>query len=852
MKKKNRLRALAFLLVTAILTSLMAPAAAQAEVVEDFTPRRIMIKREETEGAEDYSVSFFASYEPAEEIVITDGLTVMDAGRYDMYSLYYDQSVVAVEDDALLAATGDLTETEDTGSLAALLEQYREDSLMEQGSLDGLLMASGMESLQEQGYLGGGVKVAVFDTEVEETSGISLAGKVSFLDEEQAAVESDAELLHGTVVASILSELVPMAELYSVEVLDETGNGYYSSLIRGIYWAVEQDMDVLVMSLGGGTYSAFLQEALQFASWHDIVVLAAAGNEEGGSILYPAAYPETLSVGAADEAGQPLLSYADGMAADLLAPGKIRMQTGSRTMVFEGSSVSAPVAGAAAVLLRSISPELSREQVMALLLNTSEGIVNAEAAVEHRMSPVYTRLTNRNVSMALLAQQEEALDGVMEAQVFIGACTHLSVSYGPMSGHAYGHQRTATCNSCGATWIDSGVDPNCALCQAVTPTPRPTSTPVPVNTATPTPKPTSTPTPQPTRTPTPRPTSTPTPQPTSTPTPRLTSSPAPQPTQPPTMAPTPTETPWQPTSTPVPTARPTGTPLVTSTPWPTGRPNPTATNTPRPIATYTPVPTIANTPTPAPAVTPTPVIQDDEVRNTAAGGDTESTNTVTNGDPVNMVTGSFYLEITDMYFQGIGLADISITRSYNSVDTRSGLLGPGWRFAYESSLTQKSGGDVSVIYSDGRTLVFEKNGSTYRTPAACQDTLTRNADGTWKLVTEEKLIYTYTSAGKLASITDQNGNTVTFSYSGGNLVKITGADGLELTVTCSGGKLRKITDPFGRTVNYSYDSQGRLIKVSGETCGTMTFTYDSHGITSITDGNGSTYIKNEYDSMGRV
>ena len=53
MNKKNRLRALAFLLVTAILTSLMALVAAQAEVVEDFTPRRIMIKREETEGAEE-------------------------------------------------------------------------------------------------------------------------------------------------------------------------------------------------------------------------------------------------------------------------------------------------------------------------------------------------------------------------------------------------------------------------------------------------------------------------------------------------------------------------------------------------------------------------------------------------------------------------------------------------------------------------------------------------------------------------------------------------------------------------------------------------------------------------------
>lgn len=40
--------------------------------------------------------------------------------------------------------------------------------------------------------------------------------------------------------------------------------------------------------------------------------------------------------------------------------------------------------------------------------------------------------------------------------------------------------------------------------------------------------------------------------------------------------------------------------------------------------------------------------------------------------------------------------------------------------------------------------------------------------------------------------------------------------------------------------------------MSGETCGTMTYTYNSYGMTSITDGNGCTYVKNEYDEWGRV
>ena len=707
MKQKIKLRVLAWILIVSFIVSGATPVSAKADVVEDFTPRRIMIKRDETAG-EDYSVSFFARYEPAEETVITEGLTVMDAGMYDLYDLYFDQSVVAVEDDAPLFATGEIV-----------------------AEADRLMELTGIDSLQEQGYYGYGVKVAVLDTAVEKINGIHLAGEVSFISEEQQKVESGEPLLHGTAVASVLSELVPMAELYSVEVLDETGNGYYSSLIQGIYWAVEQNMDVLVLSLGGETYSAFLQEALQLAAWHDIVVLAAAGNEDGGTILYPAAYQEVLSVGAADSVGQPIISYAGGTTPDLLAPGETGVTADNRAMVFRGSSAATPVAAAGAVLLRSMDSALSREQVMALLLNTSDTIVDIEAAVENRTSPVYTRLTNRTASAELLEGQEEALDGVLEAQSTDSHICSFNTTYGPHT--ANGHQCIITCRYCDFLVIQGGVYlADCESCVS----------------------------------------------------------------------------------------------------------NPSS-------------PDVTPEPTPEPTPTPLPVRYDTTLVNGTLGGE-DTANTTSNGDPVNMVTGNFYLNITDMYYQGIGDAAIAITRHYNSVDTRSGLLGKGWRFAYESKLTKKTGGDMEAVYSSGRTILFDKKGSSYIAPDACRDTLTKNADGTWCLVTEDKLTYTYSSAGKLTAITDRNGNSVTLTYSSGTLTGITGADGITLSVTCSGGKLRKITDPYGRTVEYSYDSKGRLIKVSGETCGTMTYTYNSYGITSITDGNGETYIKNKYDSMGRV
>ncbi|MBP3578363.1 MAG: S8 family serine peptidase, partial [Lachnospiraceae bacterium] len=786
MGKKFGIRTLAWMLLTALSVSLTTPALAAAEVVEDFTPRRIMIKREATGETEDNSIAFFGVYEPAEETEITEGLTVMDAGMYDLYSLYFDQSVVAVEDDAPVFAAGTLIEN---------TEKLSKDT--------------GLDILRQQGWQGQNVKVAVLDTAVEETAGLRLAGRVSFLDEEQKQTEPETAMLHGTAVAAILAELAPMAELYSVEVLDKKGAGYYSSLIQGIYWAIEQDMDVLVLSLGGESYSAFLWEALQTASWHDMVVVAAAGNEEGGTILYPAAYPETLSVGAVDDNGTPMTVYQDGTT-DLLAPGEVRLAAGFNNVTFRGSSAAAPVAASAAVLLRSLEPNLSREQVMALLINTSDTMVNAETAAKYRTSPIYTRLTNRSLSMNELELMEAGLDGILEAQA---VCLHLNKTYGADEGHASGHVRMVSCTACGASWFEGISDTSyCEECNK----PEPTATPTPKPTATPTPKPTSTP----------KPTETPTPKPTSTPKP--------------TETPVPTATPV-PTSTPAPSIPTPGLP-------PTPTPEPTATPTPKPTATPIPEPDPVITPEP----TPEPTLAIDEEENVEANMGGEETNGTYDIDPVNMVLGNFYHSVTDMYFPGIGDAAIDITRSYNSVDDRSGLLGNGWSFSYDTSLNVISGGDVKITYATGRTLIFEKSGKNYLTPAVCQDTLTKNSDGTWSLLTEDRLTYTYNSGGKLTTVTDRNGNKVTLTYNGDSLSKITGADGVVLTVSCSGGKLRKVSDPYGRTVSYTYDNVGNLIRVSGETCGTMQYTYDEYGMTSITDSNGNLYLENDYDSRGRV
>ncbi|MGN0505028.1 MAG: S8 family serine peptidase, partial [Lachnospiraceae bacterium] len=851
MRKRTGIRILAWMLMVSVLVSLLAPAGAKAEagVTEDFTPRRIMIKREKAgenaSGEENYSTSFYWSYEPSPETEITDTLSVMDADVLDLCALYYDRSIISMEEDAELSAA------------EIPCEEFAGDNAW-------AMQLAGMGEAREKGSYGYGVKIAILDTAVDGTL-VPVTDTVSFLTGESTGKSvADGNLLHGTAVASILCGLVPGAEFYSVEVLDADGKGYYSSLIQGIYWAVENGMDILVMSLGGETYSAFLQEALLEASYHDIVVAAAAGNEDGGNILFPAAYAETLSVGALDENGSPFVSYADGEA-DCYAPGKNICLPDGRGTLFSGTSAAVPFAAAAAALLRGADKDLSREQVMALLINTSE-ILDAAKAIAYKDSPVYTRLTNRGLTLSALEEMEAERDGEMEAQILPDSDSTEHAWIKQIGEHtSKGHSCTKMCTLCGLISLEGYVTvADCPKCNpkptpttapTATQTPKPTQAPTTAPTATPTPKPTTAPTKAPTATPTPKPTTAPTKAPTATPTPKPTTAPTKAPTATPTPKPTtaPTQAPTK-TPTPKPTTAPTAAPTVAPTLTPTPEPTPT------PIypATVIPTPTDAVTPTPTnppyypatPIPMPTRPIDNSTLQDASYGG--EMYNQASGGDPVNVITGNFYMSLTDLYFAGIGDSPVAITRSYNSLDTGSGLFGKGWSFSYESSLSVVSSSRVKVTYADGRILVFQKNGNSY-TAEATKDILIKNGDGTWSLATEEKKTWNYSSTGKLLFIADRNGNKITFTYgSNGSLTKITGSDGIAVTVTCQNGRISKLTDPFGRTVTYAYDSQNRLIKVSGETCGTMSYTYDSHGITSVTDGNGATYLTNKYDSRGRV
>jgi len=63
-------------------------------------------------------------------------------------------------------------------------------------------------------------------------------------------------------------------------------------------------------------------------------------------------------------------------------------------------------------------------------------------------------------------------------------------------------------------------------------------------------------------------------------------------------------------------------------------------------------------------------------------------NVKTSGDPVNVVTGSFYIDATDLLIEDRGI-NLEIKRKYNSTDESVGPMGKGWTFEFESRIVRR-------------------------------------------------------------------------------------------------------------------------------------------------------------------
>jgi thermitase len=199
---------------------------------------------------------------------------------------------------------------------------------------------------------------------------------------------------HGThcagVIAAIVNNSIGMSGLAQVRVmaekgLDESGSGSSSDLANAIVHAVDQGVNIISCSWGDPVDSTLLHEAIKYAHDHDVLVVAAAGNDAANSRHYPAAYDEVVAVTATDQNDDPAGFTNFGDWVEVAAPGVQIYSTMPSYWVtlnslgystdygyLSGTSMSTPHVSGVAALVWSRFPNMIQDQVRAQLRNTAE------------------------------------------------------------------------------------------------------------------------------------------------------------------------------------------------------------------------------------------------------------------------------------------------------------------------------------------------------------------------------------------------------------------------------------------------------------------------------------------------
>ncbi|MCH8623099.1 kelch repeat-containing protein, partial [Undibacterium sp. TS12] len=245
------------------------------------------------------------------------------------------------------------------------------------------------------------------------------------------------------------------------------------------------------------------------------------------------------------------------------------------------------------------------------------------------------------------------------------------------------------------------------------------------------------------------------------------------------------------------------------------------------------------------------------------------------GDPVDMYTGLFLNESTDLQVNDI--IPLSVARSYRQRDADSRAFGIGTNLSYDVFLVGNSTvwSYQDLVLPDGSQLHFPRitPGTDYQTAVYQHSSSNTAFNGatvrwngplwSWIMTLKDGTVLQFPEAmnsnsarkGALTSIRDRYNNTLTMVRdSNGNLTKVTSPSGRYIQFTYDGyNRITLATDNLTRSVKYEYDTTGRLNKVTYPDLTFEAFTYDAnHNMLTVQDRRGKIMVTNVYDANNRV
>lgn len=234
------------------------------------------------------------------------------------------------------------------------------------------------------GYKGQGIKVAIIDTGLtrnhEDLEKNAVDGR-TYVNGAPGTVQNTDNDEHGTHVAGIIAAddndkgvvgIAPDAQVRGYSVFSADGRCETAWILSAIRDAVKDGNDIINMSLGSSNYSKLYEDVVNEAYEEGVAIIAASGNDDTNGNNFPAAFANTISIGAVDENGARASFSCYGNTVTLSFPGVdiySTLPTGYGNM--SGTSMACPAAvGTAAVVLSAredIRAKTGKARVSALL-----------------------------------------------------------------------------------------------------------------------------------------------------------------------------------------------------------------------------------------------------------------------------------------------------------------------------------------------------------------------------------------------------------------------------------------------------------------------------------------------------
>ena len=214
------------------------------------------------------------------------------------------------------------------------------------------------------------VTVAVIDTGCNVTLfnnnfSSKLAGVYNVLTNSTSTSSMSDEIGHGTHIAGTIAEATPKnVKVYPVKVADEKSMDTVKIITAINYITRYQKADVINMSFGSYGVSESERQAIESAKQNNIITVAAAGNDNLSTEMYPAAFDNTISVASVDSSLNKSTFSNYGSTIDFAAPGtSIKSING----IMSGTSMATPHAASAVAILKGYNKNLTLADTKELL-----------------------------------------------------------------------------------------------------------------------------------------------------------------------------------------------------------------------------------------------------------------------------------------------------------------------------------------------------------------------------------------------------------------------------------------------------------------------------------------------------